>query len=179
VGHRSFQDGTFVKGHGRCSGLPFGAGQFVMIFVCLLLIYLAIVKEFEPLLLLPIGFGGLLANMPFAGLTHPEPCWMPQGGQLSSVLEPGGFLYYIFSFGVDTGIFPILIFMGVGAMTDFGPLIANPRTALLGAAAQLGIFAALIGALALNDFVPGITTACARRPRSASSAAPTAPRPSG
>jgi len=131
--------------------LPFGAGQFVMIFVCLILLYLAIVKEFEPLLLIPIGFGGLLSNLPFAGLNSP-----PVLDAAGQVLEPGGFLYYIFNAGVNTGIFPILIFMGVGAMTDFGPLIANPRTAMLGAAAQFGIFFALIGALVLNDFVPGI-----------------------
>jgi oxaloacetate decarboxylase beta subunit len=131
--------------------LPFGTGQFAMIFVCLILLYLAIVKEFEPLLLLPIGFGGLLSNLPFAGLNAPPV--LDAAGQM---LEPGGFLYYIFNAGVATGIFPILIFMGVGAMTDFGPLIANPRTALLGAAAQFGIFFALIGALILNDFVPGI-----------------------
>ncbi len=131
--------------------LPFGAGQFVMIFVCLILLYLAIVKEFEPLLLIPIGFGGLLSNLPFAGLNSP-----PVLDAAGQVLEPGGFLYYIFNAGVNTGIFPILIFMGVGAMTDFGPLIANPRTAMLGAAAQFGIFFALIGALVLNDFVPGL-----------------------
>ncbi|MGI6496408.1 MAG: sodium ion-translocating decarboxylase subunit beta [Kiritimatiellia bacterium] len=152
-------------------GLPYGAGQFVMIFVCILLMYLAIVKEFEPLLLLPIGLGGLLANMPFAGVTTPEMLNVANipadalaaakaaGGLSSDLLqlttvEPGGFLYYIFSFGVDTGLFPILIFMGVGAMTDFGPLIADPKTALLGAAAQLGIFAALIGAVALSKFTP-------------------------
>lgn len=130
--------------------LPFGLGQLAMIPVCLLLIYLAIFKEFEPLLLLPIGFGGLLANIPNAGITAP-----PLLDAAGAVIEPGGFLYYIFSFGVDTGVFPILIFMGVGAMTDFGPLIANPRMALLGAAAQLGIFTSLLGALALSHLFPG------------------------
>ena len=125
--------------------LPFGISQLVMIAICLLLIYLAIVKEFEPLLLLPIGFGGLLANIPFAGITA-----APLLDTMGNVVEPGGFLYYTFDFGVNSGLFPILIFMGVGAMTDFGPLIANPRTALLGAAAQLGIFTALLGALALT-----------------------------
>ena len=125
--------------------LPFGISQLVMILICLLLIYLAIVKEFEPLLLLPIGFGGLLANIPFAGITA-----APLLDTMGNVVEPGGFLYYTFDFGVNSGLFPILIFMGVGAMTDFGPLIANPRTALLGAAAQLGIFTALLGALALT-----------------------------
>ena len=125
--------------------LPFGISQLVMILICLLLIYLAIVKEFEPLLLLPIGFGGLLANIPFAGITA-----APLLDTMGNVVEPGGFLYYTFDFGVNSGLFPILIFMGVGAMTDFGPLIANPRTALLGAAAQLGIFTALLGALGLT-----------------------------
>lgn len=131
--------------------LPYGVGQLVMVFVCLVLIYLALVKEFEPLLLLPIGFGGLLSNLPFAGINTP-----PLLDSAGAMLEPGGFLYYIFNAGVATGIFPILIFMGVGAMTDFGPLIANPRTALLGAAAQFGIFFALIGAVVLNDYVPGL-----------------------
>ena len=125
--------------------LPFGISQLIMIGICLLLIYLAIVKEFEPLLLLPIGFGGLLANIPYAGITAG-----PLLDTMGNVVEPGGFLYYTFDFGVNSGLFPILIFMGVGAMTDFGPLIANPRTALLGAAAQLGIFTALLGALALT-----------------------------
>jgi sodium ion-translocating decarboxylase beta subunit len=101
--------------------------------VGLVLLFLAIRKNFEPLLLIPIGFGGILANIPVAGLA-----------------EPGGLLYLIYEAGLTTGVFPLLIFMGVGAMTDFGPLLANPRTLLLGAAAQFGIFAALLGALALN-----------------------------
>ena len=155
------KDGLFVPGHevSILGGIPYGLGQLVMIPVCLLLIYLAIVKEFEPLLLLPIGLGGLLANLPFAGVTTPE---MLGVGQMTAEqiahasASPGGILHYLFSFGVDTGIFPILIFMGVGAMTDFGPLIANPKTCLLGAAAQFGIFTALIGAVLLNDFVPNI-----------------------
>ena len=107
--------------------------KLVMVAVGLLLIYLGIAKRFEPLLLLPIGFGGILANIPYGGMT-----------------EEGGFLYMIFDFGIDTGMFPLLIFMGVGAMTDFGPLLANPKTALLGAAAQLGIFTTLLGALWLS-----------------------------
>ncbi|HEX5677316.1 MAG TPA: sodium ion-translocating decarboxylase subunit beta [Alcanivorax sp.] len=108
-------------------------GQFVMILVGLVLLFLAIRKNFEPLLLIPIGFGGILANIPVAGLA-----------------EPGGLLYLIYEAGLTTGVFPLLIFMGVGAMTDFGPLLANPRTLLLGAAAQFGIFVALLGALSLN-----------------------------
>ncbi len=111
----------------------FELGQIVMILIGLLLIYLAIVKKFEPLLLLTIGFGGILANIPVAGIAGPD-----------------GFIGMIYAVGIDTGIFPLLIFMGVGAMTDFGPLIANPKTALLGAAAQFGIFTTLLGALALS-----------------------------
>ncbi len=119
----------------------FGWAHLVMIVISLVLMYLAIVKEFEPLLLLPIGFGGLLSNIPLAGIA-----------------DPGGFLYAVRDFGInpDSCLFPLLIFMGVGAMTDFGPLIANPRTALLGGAAQFGIFTSLIGAVLLNDYVPGI-----------------------
>jgi oxaloacetate decarboxylase beta subunit len=115
------------------------AGNAVMIVVGLVLIYLAIRKEFEPLLLIPIGFGGILANIPVAGIG-----------------DPGGFLGIIYGFGIANGLFPLMIFMGVGALTDFGPLLANPRTALLGAAAQFGIFTTVIGALVLSDLVPGI-----------------------
>ena len=115
----------------------FEIGQLIMMAVGLGLLYLAIVKKFEPLLLVPIGFGALLTNIPLAGFT-----------------EVGGLLYYIYHVGVETGVFPLLIFMGVGAMTDFGALIANPKMLLLGAAAQFGIFATLFGAIALN-FVPG------------------------
>ncbi len=113
-------------------------GQVIMMLVGFGLLYLAIAKKFEPLLLLPIGFGALLTNIPLAGFT-----------------EAGGLLHYIYYAGIDTGIFPLLIFMGVGAMTDFGALIANPKMLLLGAAAQFGIFSTLFGAIALNA-VPGI-----------------------
>lgn len=119
--------------------LPEGSGQFVMILVGLGLIYLAIAKGFEPLLLLPIGFGAILTNIPAAGIAE---AGVPG--------QPAGILYYFYTVGVQSGVFPLLIFMGVGAMTDFGPLIANPKTALLGAAAQLGIFCALLGALAMG-----------------------------
>ncbi len=115
-----------------------GLGHIIMVLVALVLIYLAIVKDFEPLLLLPIGFGALLANIPLAGISG-----------------PGGLQYYIYQVGIESGVFPLLIFMGVGAMTDFGPLIANPKTALLGGAAQIGIFGALFGALLLN-IIPGL-----------------------
>lgn len=133
------------EGHKPTGLLPEGAGQLVMIFVGLLLIFLAIKKGFEPLLLLPIGFGCILTNIPMAGIAAG-----PMPGQ------PAGFLYYFYTVGVQSGVFPLLIFMGVGAMTDFGPLLANPKTALLGAAAQFGIFIALLGALWLSGLVPAI-----------------------
>ena len=116
----------------------FESGQVIMMLVGCGLLYLAIARNFEPLLLLPMGFGSILTNIPLAGFS-----------------EVGGLLHYIYYAGIDTGIFPLLIFMGVGAMTDFGALIANPKTLLLGAAAQFGIFATLFGAIALN-YVPGI-----------------------
>lgn len=117
----------------------FSAGQIVMMLVGFLLLYLAIARGFEPLLLLPIGFGAVLTNIPLAGMG-----------------EPGGLLYMIYQVGIETGIFPLLIFMGVGALTDFSALIANPRMLLLGAAAQFGIFATLFGAIALNA-IPGLS----------------------
>ena len=116
----------------------FEIGQIIMMLVGSGLLFLAIVKKFEPLLLMPIGFGAILTNIPIAGFT-----------------EVGGILHYIYYAGIDTGIFPLIIFMGVGAMTDFGALIANPKMLLLGAAAQFGIFTTLFGAIALNA-VPGI-----------------------
>lgn len=115
----------------------FTAGQLLMMAVGGLLLYLAIARGFEPLLLLPIGFGAVLANIPNGGFT-----------------DEGGLLYFAYHVGIETGVFPLLIFMGVGALTDFGALIANPKMLLLGAAAQFGIFATLIGAIGLN-LVPG------------------------
>jgi oxaloacetate decarboxylase beta subunit len=111
----------------------FELGQIIMMVVGCLLLYLAIARKFEPLLLLPMGFGAILTNIPLAGFS-----------------QVGGLLHYIYYAGIDTGIFPLLIFMGVGAMTDFGALIANPKTLFLGAAAQFGIFATLFGAIGLN-----------------------------
>ena len=102
-------------------------GHPIMLFVCLFLLWLGIKKQYEPLLLVPIAFGGLLSNIPMAGIA-----------------EPNGFLGIIYEAGIHKGLFPLIIFMGVGAMTDFGPLIANPKTALLGGAAQFGIFGALL-----------------------------------
>jgi len=112
-------------------------GQLFMMLVGGLLIYLAINRKFEPLLLLPIGFGAILSNIPVAGIA-----------------EEGGLLWYFYHVGIETGVFPLLIFMGVGALTDFSALIAMPKTLFLGAAAQFGIFATLLGALSLN-LMPG------------------------
>jgi len=108
-------------------------GQGLMLLVGILLIYLAIVKKFEPLLLLPIGFGAILSNIPGANLA-----------------VDGGILHLFYMVGIESGAFPLIIFMGVGALTDFGPLLANPKTLLLGAAAQFGIFATLLGAVGLS-----------------------------
>ena len=110
-------------------------GSPIMIFVCLFLLWLGIKKQYEPLLLVPIAFGGILANIPLAGIT-----------------QEGGFLYLVYEAGIHSGLFPLFIFMGVGAMTDFGPLIANPKTALLGGAAQFGIFGALFLAYCIFGF---------------------------
>ena len=122
----------------------------VMILVSFLLLYLAIVKKFEPLLLMPIAFGMLLTNLPGAGMFHAE---LFAGGHVhwaDFALGSGvGLLDYLY-LGVKLGIYPCLIFIGVGAMTDFGPLIANPKSLLLGAAAQVGIFVTFLGALALG-----------------------------
>ena len=121
----------------------------VMIAVACCLLYLAIVKQFEPLLLLPIAFGMLLANLPGAGVYHPELWDVAKGIDYGEVLHSGGVLDILYM-GVKLGIYPPLIFLGIGAMTDFGPLISNPKSFLLGAAAQLGIFAAFIGALSIG-----------------------------
>lgn len=117
------------------SGLyQISGGQIVMLGVCLLLLYLGIVKKFEPLLLVTIGFGGLLSNIPGVEIATGD-----------------GLLHLTYVIGIETGAFPLIIFMGVGAMTDFGPLLANPRTLFLGAAAQFGIFATLLGAVGLTS----------------------------
>ncbi len=116
----------------------FTLGQVIMIVVGGLLIYLAVAKGFEPLLLIPIGFGGVLANIPVADIAGPD-----------------GILGILYHAGIESGVFPLLIFMGVGAMTDFGPLLARPSLMILGAAAQFGIFFTLFGAIAMN-LVPGM-----------------------
>ena len=109
-------------------------GQLAMLGVCLALLYLGIAKKFEPLLLVTIGFGGLLSNIPGVEIATGD-----------------GLLHLAYVVGIETGAFPLIIFMGVGALTDFGPLLANPRTLFLGAAAQFGIFATLLGALGLTE----------------------------
>ena len=116
----------------------FTPGQVIMIAVGAGLIYLAVARRFEPLLLIPIGFGGILANIPIAGIAGPE-----------------GLLGILYNAGIESGVFPLLIFMGVGAMTDFGPLLARPSLMILGAAAQFGIFFTLFGAIAMN-LLPGM-----------------------
>ena len=132
-----------------------GWQNLVMIAIGCVLLYLAIVKQFEPLLLCGIAFGCILSNLPGAGLYHQE-IWdafmdpnSPAYHSYGEVLREGG-LIDIFYIGVKTGLYPCLIFMGVGAMTDFGPLLSNPKSLLLGAAAQLGVFAAFFGAIALG-----------------------------
>ena len=132
----------------------FGAGgwqNLVMIIIACVLLYLAIVKKFEPLLLVGIAFGCLLSNLPNAGLYHPE-LWtqfMAHEIGYGTVMLEGGLLD-IFYIGVKSSLYPCLIFMGVGAMSDFGPLLSNPKSLLLGAAAQMGVFAAFFGAILLG-----------------------------
>ena len=114
-------------------------GHPIMLVICLFLLWLGVKKQYEPLLLVPIAFGGILSNIPFLDPTE-------------AIAGPTGFLGIIFEAGIHKGIFPLIIFMGVGAMTDFGPLIANPKMALLGGAAQFGIFGALLLALCCFGF---------------------------
>ena len=128
-----------------------GWQNLVMIIIACVLLYLAIVKKFEPLLLVGIAFGCLLSNLPAAGLYHKE-LWdqfMAHEIGYGTILVEGGLLD-IFYIGVKSSLYPCLIFMGVGAMTDFGPLLSNPKSLLLGAAAQLGVFAAFFGAVLLG-----------------------------
>ena len=127
---------AFLKG--QSEDWKKGIGRLIMYLIGLLLLYLGIAKKFEPLLLIPIATGCLLANIPGAGMN-----------------DEGGLLKLVFQTGISTQVFPLLIFLGVGAMTDFGPMIANPITALLGGAAQFAIFGTLVGAMALN-YLPGI-----------------------
>jgi len=117
-----------------------GIPEVIMIMIALILAYIAIVKEYEPLLLLPLAFGMLIANVPLAGL---------------SAHDEGGLVFYLYK-GIELGIYPPLIFLCIGAMTDFGPLISSPKSALIGLGGQLGIFVAFGGALLLSHLIPGI-----------------------
>ena len=132
------------------AGLIQNPGYLVMIIIACVLLYLAIVKQFEPLLLLPIAFGMLLANLPGSGLIHME-YFLTESGHpdFLNVLNNGGLADMLY-LGVKLGIYPPLIFLGIGTMTDFGPLISNPKSLLLGAAAQLGIFTTYWGAKMLG-----------------------------
>ena len=142
---------TFIQSTGFFNAMDWQC--WVMIGISCVLIYLAIAKGFEPLLLLPIAFGMLLVNLPLSDVYHPE---FFSGGHAhwEEIASNGGLIDYLY-LGVKLGIYPSIIFLGVGAMTDFGPLIANPKSLLLGAAAQLGIFLAFILAL-LIGFAPNV-----------------------
>ena len=146
-------------------GIMGAIGTPLMIIIACFLLYLAIVKKFEPLLLLPIAFGMLLSNLPMfanssAIMMHPEfftdPAYMVDGHlDMQHIFANGGLLDLLY-LGVKLGIYPPLIFLGIGVMTDFGPLIANPKSIILGAAAQLGVFLTFLGALVLSATIPGI-----------------------
>lgn len=126
--------------------------NFIMMIISIVLIYLAIAKNFEPTLLLPIGFAGILANVPMSDMIMPPVLKVFEG--LIITTSSGGFLGQIYTLGIETGLLPIFVLMGIGAMSDFSPLIANPKVSLLGAAAQFGIFATMIGALILVKYIP-------------------------
>ncbi|MDR2601840.1 MAG: sodium ion-translocating decarboxylase subunit beta [Spirochaetaceae bacterium] len=128
----------------------FGWQEFLMVLVGFIIVWLGAGKGFEPLLLIPIGFGTIFVNIPFAGIGSPG-VW----NDTLKIFEHQGFLDIIYKAGVGNEFFPLFIFMGIGAMTDFGPLIANPKTALLGAAAQFGVFGTLFGVTAMN-LIPGV-----------------------
>lgn len=132
--------------------------HYILIAISLVLMYLAIVKKFEPLLLLPIAFGMFLANLPLGEMMHPQ-YFAGEHPDMAALIQNPGLLDVLY-LGVKLGVYPPLIFLGIGAMTDFGPLIANPKSLLLGAAAQLGIFATFIGALFLG-FTPAESGAIA------------------
>jgi oxaloacetate decarboxylase beta subunit len=135
------------------AGLPitiFGWQEFLMVIVGFVVVYLGAAKNFEPLLLVPIGFGIIFVNIPGAGMGDPG-VWNEE----LHVFEHQGFLNIIYNAGVGNEFFPLIIFIGIGAMTDFGPLIANPKTALLGAAAQFGVFGTLFG-IAVANYLPGV-----------------------
>ena len=131
--------------------------QILMIAIACVLLYLGLVKKFEPLLLIGIAFGMLLTNLPGSNMYHPE-LWdkyIEGTVRLTDIVHEGGLLDILY-IGVKSGLYPSLIFMGVGAMTDFGPLLANPKSLLLGAAAQFGIFAAFLMAIGIFGFAPNV-----------------------
>jgi oxaloacetate decarboxylase beta subunit len=135
------------------AGLPitiFGWQEFLMVIVGFVVVYLGAAKGFEPLLLVPIGFGVIFVNIPGAGMGSPG-IWNEE----LHIFEHQGFLNIIYNAGVGNEFFPLIIFIGIGAMTDFGPLIANPKTALLGAAAQFGVFGTFFG-IAVANYLPGV-----------------------
>jgi oxaloacetate decarboxylase beta subunit len=135
----TFGIGDLLSRFAESMGLVnFSYQNLILIVIGCFLIFLGIRKRYEPLLLIPIGFGAILTNVPVVGM-----------------MESGGILKVIYDSGIKTGLFPLLIFLGIGALTDFGPLIANPKTTFLGAAAQFGIFGTLLGAMALGK-IPGL-----------------------
>ncbi len=146
-----FENSGFKEIFGGDNFANGGWRYLVMYLIVGVLFYLAIVKKFEPLLLLPIAFGMLLTNLPGAGLYHSEFFINDTGAPINiqQIVEKGGLIDFLY-LGVKLGIYPPLIFLGVGAMTDFTPLISNPKSLLLGAAAQFGVFGAFIGALCLG-----------------------------
>ena len=141
----------FFKSTGMVAFQP---ENVIMICVSFVLLWLAIKKGFEPLLLVPIAFGMLLVNIPLSDVMN-EPIYYVAADGTTRVQQIGGMIYYLYQ-GDHLGVFPPLMFLAVGAMTDFGPLIANPKTLLLGAAAQFGVYLTFWGALILRDLVPGV-----------------------
>lgn len=127
----------------------------IMMVIALIFMYLAVAKGFEPLLLVPISFGMLLTNIPAANVFIDPVLGFDEEGH-TVVKEIGGLMYYLYQ-GDHLGVFPPMMFLGIGAMTDFGPVIANPKSLILGGAAQLGVFLALWGALMLDEYVPGVS----------------------
>lgn len=146
---------TGIANESGFMGIAQNPGYLVMIVIACVLLYLAIVRQFEPLLLLPIAFGMLLANLPFGEIIHMEYFIAPAGADpslypmFSEILHNGGLADMLY-LGVKLGIYPPLIFLGIGCMTDFGPLISNPKSLILGAAAQIGIFVTFTGAIFLG-----------------------------
>lgn len=151
-GFASFVSSTGIADMLADTGVVWWKTVLMLAIACVLL-YLAIVKQFEPLLLLPIAFGMLLANLPLGNVMHPD-LFLGESIDYGRVLKEGGLLDILY-LGVKLGVYPPLIFLGIGCMTDFAPLIANPKSILLGAAAQLGVFITFLGAIILGAFQIG------------------------